>query len=109
MAQHVTGSVTDLHAEHQLAPAEQTGNRESSGGGGVCVCVCACAHARVFVGGWYTAGRWTWFGQHAKMKEVNGLILQLCEVCLKTLTSSFLLFGLSGSLQCHFILLSSVL
>lgn len=58
MAQRVTGSVTDLHAEHQLALAEQTGNRESSRGGGVC--------AHVFGGGWYTAGRWTWFGQHAK-------------------------------------------
>lgn len=54
MAQRVTVSVT----EHQLALAQQTGNRESSRGGGVC--------ARAFGGGWYTAGRWTWFGQHAK-------------------------------------------
>lgn len=60
MAQHVTGSIADLHAEHQLALAEQTGNSESSGGGGVC--------ARVFVGGWYTAGGgvWTLFSRHDK-------------------------------------------
>ncbi|GAA6072383.1 uncharacterized [Tachysurus ichikawai] len=66
MAQHVTGSIADLHAEHQLAPAEQTGNRESSGGGGVCTCVC----------GWVVCGRRVdkVLAGMPKMKEINGLI-----------------------------------
>lgn len=65
MAQHVTGSITDPHAEHQLGLAEQTGNRESSRGGGVCVCTCVC--------GWVVRSREV---DMPKMKAINSLILQ---------------------------------
>lgn len=67
MAQHVTGSVTDLHAEHQLAPAEQTGNRESSGGEGLCARV-------LWVGGTQQGGEHGYF-KMPKMKEINVLVL----------------------------------
>lgn len=87
MAQHVTGSIADLHAEHQLAPAEQTGNRESSGGGGVCTCVC----------GWVVCGRRVdkVLAGMPKMKEINGLISLRWNV--KSLPRTFH-FCVSGSI-----------
>lgn len=67
-----------------------------------------CVHVCLWVGGTQQGGGHGYFGM-PKMKEINELILQICEVCPRTPTSSLLLFCLSGSLQCHFILLSFLL